>query len=41
MFPHKGLFFLKSEQNGFYLSINGEDEVKKECEIPRKGHFVN
>lgn len=29
-FPREGYFFLKSEQSGLYLSINGEDEVNLE-----------
>ncbi|CAO3646537.1 unnamed protein product [Mucor hiemalis] len=27
MFPTQGAFFIKSQKNGLYLSINGEDEA--------------
>lgn len=29
MFPTQGLFFIKSQSTGYYVSVNGEDEVKK------------
>lgn len=29
MFPTQGAFYIKSQKNGLYLSIDGEDEVNE------------